>query len=179
MASWLDELDFENGDFDEVVPESARVPAYNFSVPYSFLFHNDNSVYPEDETYTALVESHTPIVELAPWDPGYQNLFLNISGGRYRYLGGDGYSSHYGRADHLGGNSQDAWLLEILTGQDIDPDRDFTGPDHTGYLDEAEIRLLAGILDVGFPFMTRCDDKTIPTGPLAGLPWGDPEAIPY
>jgi hypothetical protein len=178
-AFWVGELAFENGDLDAEVPESARVPAYNFSVPYSFLFHNDNSVYPEDAAYASLVESHAPVGELAPWDPGYQNLFVNNSGGTYRYLGGDGYASHYGRADELGGNSQNAWLLEILTGQDMDPEQTYTGADHTGFLSEAEVRLLSGIMDVGFPFMSRCDDKIIPSGPHAGQPWGDPEAIPY
>jgi hypothetical protein len=178
-ASWVDELDFAGGDFEAEVPESARVPAYNFSVPWSFLLHNDNVAYREADAYASLVESHEPIGELAPWDPAYQNLMVNLSGARYLYLGGDGYASHYGRADRLGGNSQDAWLLEILTGRDIEPARDFTGPDHTGYLDEAEVRLLTGIMDVGFPYMTRCDDKTIPSGPNAGQPWGDPQAIPY
>jgi hypothetical protein len=70
-------------------------------------------------------------------------------------------------------------LVEVLTGRDIDPDRDFVGPDHTMYLDEAQIRLLAGVMDVGFPFMSRCDDTVIGSGPNAGEPWGDPEALPY
>jgi len=176
---WLGELDFAAGDLDAEVPEAARVPGYDFSVPYSFLFHNDNISYREDPTYAALIASHEAVGELAPWDSGYQNLYVNLSGGRYLYLGGDGYASHYGRADRLGGNSQDAWLLEILTGRDLDPDRDFTGSDHTGYLTEAEIRLLAGVMDVGFPYMTRCDDKTIPSGPNAGESWGDPYVHPY
>lgn len=176
---WVDELDFEGGDFHGVVPVEAQVPDLAFSVPYSFLLHNDSKEYPEHEIYAGLVASHAPIGELAPWDPGYQNLYVNLEGGRYLYLGGDGYSSHYGRADHLGGNSQDAWLIEILSGRDIDPDRDFKGPDHTGYFSDGEVRLLAGIMDVGFPFMARCDDTTIPSGPNAGHPWGDPEAIPY
>lgn len=178
-ASWVNDLDFAGGDFDAELPAASRVPGYDFSVPWSFLFHNDNVAYREHELYAPLVQSHAPIGELAPWDPGYQNLLVNLSGGRYLYLGGDGYASHYGRADRLGGNSQDAWILEILTGRDIDPDRDFSGPDHTAYLDEAEVRLLTGVLDVGFPYMTRCDDRTIPSGPNMGEPWGDPQAIPY
>ena len=126
-----------------------------------------------------LVADHTPIGELAPWDPAYQNLMLNLSGARYYFLGGDGYASHYGRADRLGGNSQDAWLIEVLTGRDIEPARDFTGADHTGYLDDAQVRLLAAVMDVGFPYMSRCDDKVIPSGPNAGEPWGDPEVSEY
>jgi hypothetical protein len=178
-AAWVGDLDFAGGDFDATIPPASRIPAPAFSVPYSFLFHNDNVSYQEDPTYTALIAAHTPIGELAPWDPAYQNLYVNLSGARYLYLGGDGYASHYGRADRLGGNSKDAWLLEILTGRDLDPDRDFGGPDHTSYLSETEIRVLTGVLDVGFPYMTRCDDRTIPSGPNAGEPWGDPYALPY
>jgi hypothetical protein len=33
-----------------------------------------------------------------------------------------------------------------------------------------------GIIDLGFPYMARCDEKTIPSGPNAGLSWGDPFA---
>ena len=79
----------------------------------------------------------------------------------------------------MGGNAQNAWLIEILTGRDLDPERDFEGPDHTGYLDESEVRVLMGLMDLGFPFMARCDDRTIPSGPNAGAPWGDPDAIPF
>jgi hypothetical protein len=179
VAAWVAEYDFAAGDLESVLPEASRVAAHNFSVPYSFLFHDGNVVYQEDPLYAPLIAAHTPLAELAPWDPGYQNLFVNLSGARYLYLGGDGYASHYGRADRIGGNSQDAWLIEILTGRDVDPDRDFVGSDHTGYLDEAEIRLLTGIMDVGFPYMSRCDDTVIPSGPNAGEPWGDPEAVSY
>jgi hypothetical protein len=178
-ASWLDELDFGVLDLAAELPESARVPAHNFSVPWSFLLREDGVGYTEAAAYATLVDDYAPLGELAPWDPGYQNLMLNLSGGRYFYLGGDGYASHYGRADRLGGNAQDAWLIEILTGQDLEPERDFAGPDHTGYLDDAEVRLLVGIMDVGFPYMSRCDDRVIPSGPNAGEPWGDPEAIGY
>ncbi|MFP6684599.1 MAG: hypothetical protein VB934_07795, partial [Polyangiaceae bacterium] len=159
-----------------LVPENDRVPSYNFSVPYSWLMHDDNVAYKNHPTYAPLLAAHAPTGDLAPWDPGYQSLMLNQSAGRYYYLGGDGYQSHYGRADRLGGNSKDAWLIEILTGKDIEPARDFTGPDHTGYLSEAELRLLQAVMDVGFPYMSRCDDKTISSGPHAGQPWGDPQA---
>ena len=174
---WL--LDDLDPDFLDFVPEAERVPGYNFSVPYSWLLHNDNVQYSGHQEYATLVADHAPLGELAPWDPAYQNLMLNLSGARYYFLGGDGYASHYGRADSLGGNSQNAWLLEVLTGRDLEPDRDFTGPDHTGYLDETEVRLFAAIMDVGFPYMSRCDDKVIPSGPNAGEFWGDPEVIEY
>jgi hypothetical protein len=171
----LDELDPNYLDF---VPEGDRVPGYNFSVPYSWLFHDDNPAYRDAPEYSSLVAAHAPLGELAPWDPAYQNLLMH-PGGRYYFLGGDGYASHYGRADYLGGNSQNAWLLEVLGWGDLEPDRDFTGPDHSGYLNETELRLLAAVMDVGFPYMSRCDDKVIPSGPNAGEPWGDPEVIEY
>ena len=168
-------VDWVNADVATLVPESERVPAYNFSVPYSVLLHDDNVAYKEADEYKDLIASHTPTGPLAPWDPAYQNLFAYVDGD-YRYLGGDGWASHYGRADFLGGNSHNAWLIEILTGRNLHPEKDFTGEDHTGFLSETEVRLLQGIMDVGLPFMTRCDDKTIPSGPNTGQPWGDPAA---
>ena len=98
---------------------------------------------------------------------------------RYRYLGGDGYASHYGRADVIGGNSQNAWLIEILTGEDLDPVHTFEGLDHTQFLSESEIRTLRAVMDLGFPYTARCDDRTIISGPNAGLPWGDPVVTSY
>jgi hypothetical protein len=141
------------------VPENARVPSYNFSAPYSWVLDERDLAYRQHPIYAPLIAVHTPTADLAPRDPGYQSLRLNQAGGRYYYLGGDGQNSHHGRADHFGRNSKDAWLIEILTGQDIEPARDFMGPDHTGYLSEVEIRLVHAILDVGFPYMARCDDK--------------------
>jgi hypothetical protein len=70
--------------------------------------------------------------------------------------------------------SDTSYLLEVLTGSDLDSRRDYAGPDHTGYLDEEELRLIRALIDNGFPFMTRCDDLTVASGPNAGLPWGDP-----
>jgi hypothetical protein len=30
------------------------------------------------------------------------------------------------------------------------------------------------VLDTGFPYAARCDDRTVTVGPNAGQPWGDP-----
>ena len=160
------------------VPEESRVPGYDFSVPYSWLFRNGSREYREHEDFAPLVAAHAPVAELAPWDPAYQNLMV-FGPEVYRYLGGDGYASHYGRADVVGGNSQNAWLIEILTGEDVDPNLAFEGPDHTGYLSDAEIRMLRAVMDLGFPYTARCDDRVIPSGPNAGLPWGDPVVTEY
>ena len=171
-------IDLLNSELLDFVPEDRRVPGYDFSVPYSWLFHNDNREYREHEAFADLVASHAPIAALAPWDPAYQNLMLH-PGGTYRYLGGDGYASHYGRADALGGNARNAWLIEILSGVDRDPEQEFQGPDHTGFLSEAEVRLFQAVMDVGFPYMSRCDQRTVPSGPNAGGPWGDPVVTEY
>lgn len=167
-----------NQDMLSSIPEERRVPGHNFSAPYSWLLRNDNSTYQAHPQYTELIANHAPLAQLAPWDPAYQNLFLFEEGGA-RYLGGDGYVSHYGRADRLGGNSQDAWLLEILGAGDLNARHDFVGPDHSAFLSERERRLLMAVMDVGFPYAARCDDRTIPTGPNAGEPWGDPNVSPY
>jgi hypothetical protein len=45
-------------------------------------------------------------------------------------------------------------------------------------LDDAELRLVMAIIDNGFPYTARCDDRTIPSGPNAGQPWGDPVETP-
>ena len=160
------------------VPEEARVPGYDFSVPYSWYMRDGNPEYREHEAYASLVATHAPLAELAPWDPAYQNLMIFEQAG-YRYLGGDGYASHYGRADVIGGNAQNAWLIEILTGEDLDPNQQFDGPDHTQILDETELRMIRAVMDLGFPYTSRCDDRIIPSGPNEGLPWGDPIATPY
>jgi len=176
LTSWEDWLDAELAD---ETPEDARIRGAGFSVSWAYLLHDDNEAYQEDPEYAARMAAQEPLGELAPWDPGYQNLFVNVDGGRYRYLGGDGYASHYGRADRLGGNAQDAFLLEILTGDDLDPDQDFDGLDHTGLLSDDELRTWIGVMDLGFPYMSRCDDATVPSGPWAGEPWGDPVAVPW
>ena len=61
----------------------------------------------------------------------------------------------------------------------MDPTLTFAGPDHTGYLDEAEVRAIAAVIDVGFPFMAHCDDRLVPSGPHAGEPWGDVDVRPF
>ena len=163
-----------DADYMDFVPELDRVPGYDYSVAWSWLMRQDQTDYTTDPNYAALLSGYTPLAELAPWDPGYQNLFAN-DGSVLVYLSGFRHST-FGRSDLIGGNSRDSWLVEILSGRDISPVRDFTGPDHTGYLSDEEIRDLMAIIDLGFPYMARCDDKTVPTGPNAGQPWGDPVA---
>jgi len=59
--------------------------------------------------------------------PRLQNLFAPNGTDRLRYLGGF-RNSNFGRSDRQGGNSSDAWLVEILTGRDVDPRSRSTAP---------------------------------------------------
>lgn len=55
--------------------------------------------------------------------------------------------------------------------------RNYTGStDYKALLTPAQIRTVAALIDVGFPYMTRCDDKLAPSGPNARKPWGEPSA---
>jgi len=160
------------------IPIEERIPGYDFSVSYSWYMRDGNREYREHEDYAPLVATHAPLANLAPWDPAYQNLWVFEQFG-YRYLGGDGYASHYGRADVIGGNAQNAWLIEILTGDDLDPHHTFEGLDHTHLLTDVELRTLRAVMDLGFPYTARCDDRVITSGPNTGLPWGDPDVTSY
>jgi Arc/MetJ family transcription regulator len=57
------------------IPAASRVPAYNYSVSYSWLLRQDQTEYQSHADYSQLIASHAPIAALAPWDPAYQNLF--------------------------------------------------------------------------------------------------------
>lgn len=154
------------------VPVADRVPAYDYSVSWAWFFRREDTPYRVSSDWSSLISSYAPLADLAPWDPGYQNLFAPHGVDRLRYLGGF-RNTNFGRGDREGGNSRDAWLVEILTGRDVDPSLSFTGPDHRAFLTPLEIRELMGVIDLGLPFMAHCDDRTVPHGPHAGEPWGD------
>lgn len=159
------------------IPPANRVPAYNYSMAYSWVFKEDETEYKQSATWAPKIAAHAPLAELAPWDPAYVNLFAN-DGTRFIYLGSH-LSPNFGRADKLNGNSSDAWLIEILSGRNIDPVRNIGGtPNHAAMLTPSELRTFEAVIDLGFPYMTRCDDKLAPSGPNAGKPWGDIEVGP-
>ena len=153
------------------IPVDKRVPSYAYSLTYAWDFREDEAPYTSSSAFAGLIASKAPLAELAPWDPAYQNLFAN-DGSRFVYLSGY-FTSNFGRSDRLGGVAADSWLIEILTGKDLDPTREFKGVGHTGLLSEAEVRDVMSVIDVGFPFMATCDAKVAPSGPNAGKPWGD------
>jgi hypothetical protein len=167
-----------DANYRNFIPSGSRVPAYNYSMAYSWVFKEDEQPYVQSTEFAPKIAAHAPLAELAPWDPGYQNLFAN-DGTRYIYLSSF-LSPNFGRADRIGGSSSDSWLIEILTGRDIDKStRVFSQtPDHRTLLTDAEVRAFMAVIDIGFPYMSRCDDKLITSGPNAGKPWGDPNLTP-
>ena len=110
-----------DSNYRSFIPAGNRVPAYNYSMAWSWVFKEDEQEYRTSTAYAAKIAAHEPLATLAPWDPAYQNLFAN-DGTRYIYLSSF-LSPNFGRSDRLGGSSSDSWLIEILTGRNIDPDR--------------------------------------------------------
>ena len=156
------------------VPSAMRRPSYDYSVALAWTFREDESEYKTSSVWQPKIASWEPLGGLAPWDPAYQNLFASDGATRFVYLGGY-YTPNFGRSDRLGGISADAFLIEVLTGRDVDPTRAFTGTTkHVGLLSDDEIRTIMAVMDVGFPYMARCSDRTIPSGPNAGQAWGAP-----
>ena len=170
-GKWASQPGLADGAYLSFVPPEARVPSYRYSVSFAWNFREDEAPYKEHPAWAGPIASHAPLAGLAPWDPAYQNLFAHDTQ-RWVYLGGY-FTPNFGRSDRLGGVSRDAWLVEVLTGKDLDP-RPLPGFDHTGMLSDVEVRELLAVIDVGFPYMSRCDDDTVPAGPNAGKAWGDP-----
>lgn len=168
------------------VPTANRVPAYNYSVSYGWDFKEDESYYKQSSNYSALIASHAPLGKLAPWDPAYQNLAAadNSTSPRTFFYLSNWNDSNFGRSSRLGGISSDSGLIELLSGQNIDPKHNYLTPSvaHTGLLTNNEIRTIMAVLDVGYPFTSRCDDRIIAASgtpsPNAGKPWGDPFVKP-
>jgi hypothetical protein len=168
---WATEPSLANTEYMNSIPADKRVPGYNYSMAYSWVLRKDQNEYKQNPAYADLIGSFAPLGALAPWEPGYQNLFARDSTG-LRYLSNYTHTG-FGRSSRPGGNSSDSWLIEILSGRDISP-RDFIGADHTGYLTENEQRAMMAVIDLGFPYMARCSDRVVPSGPNTGKPWGDP-----
>lgn len=170
---WATQPGLADPAYMATVPPAQRVPGYNYSVTWAWLMHEDETEYRTSSEYASLIASQAPLGAMASWDPAYQNLFAHDNS-RWIYLGGY-FTPNFGRGDRVGGVSQDAWLLEILTGEDLDPARTYTGAvAHEGMMSDVELRELKAVIDVGWPFMLRCDDRTVPSGPNAGTPWGQP-----
>ena len=158
----------------DFVPESERVPAYNWSVARSYMLEDAAQI----EAFIPADDPYLPQGDLAPWDPGYQALAITdpTDTNRFLYLSDYPYGAHLGRGGRF---SDTSFLLEVLTGNDLSQRHDFSGtPEeqaaHTSLLTEEEIRLLMAVIDNGMPFMATCADKIIPSGPNAGQPWGQP-----
>lgn len=172
---WATTHNLADADYMAFVPEAERVPGFNYSMSYAWVFRAAGSDY--QAQFAGPMAEHQPLAGLAPWDPAYQNLFA-IDDQGFVYLSGI-YDSNFGRSDRLGGNSRDSWLVELLSGRELSTLRQLVGRDHTHDLSDVEQRTLMALIDVGFPYMARCDERTVPAGLNAGLPWGDPETSHY
>jgi hypothetical protein len=166
---WAQEPHVLSGQLN-AVPVANRVPGYNWSVARIAFLERDQ----QRQAFIPTSDPYKPQGELAPWDPAYQTLMLSdtSSADRFYFLSDHPYATQVGRGGRW---SNTSYLLEVLTGRDLAM-KTYTGMDHTSMLDQAEIRMLMAIIDNGMPFMARCSDTTVPTGPNAGKPWGDPVA---
>ncbi len=164
-SSWED-VTFNT--YRSFLPEAARVPSYNFSVAYSFFLRDDHEDY--KAYYADEIASHAPLAELAPWDPGYQNLFL-----KNYYINSFDRLTAVGRVPKEHGNAKRSYLIEVLEPTlDLDPDRSFTASAHADVnLTEAERRSIQAVLDAGFPYAARCNDVPVPSGPNTSEGWGE------
>lgn len=177
-GKWASTTGLADPAYLAAVPSGLRVPSYEYSTAFAWTLREDETEYKTSSAWSDKIASWQPLADIAPWDPAYQNLFASDGSTRWVYLGGY-YTPNFGRSDRFGGISSDAFLLEVLTGNDLDPMRSFSGsPSHVGMMSDDEVRLLMAVMDVGFPFSARCSDRTIPSGPNAGQPWGAPTSTP-
>ncbi|MGJ8664350.1 MAG: hypothetical protein ACSHWU_11905, partial [Marinicella sp.] len=158
-----------NNNYASLVPISERVYGFNWSAARNYII-TEGSDYIDEFINPA--DPYQPMGALAPWDPGYQALFLPDNNNELYYLTDYPYQSHFGRG---GSFAKTSYLLEVLLDQDLDPRKDYSGSyDHSGLLTSQEITSLKALIDNGFPYMSQCDDKIVTEGINAGLPWGDP-----
>ena len=176
-GKWATQTGLFNPAYLNSVPQNQRVAGYNWSVSHDWYLQRADSEYQNAPEYASKRAAQQPIGELAPWDPGYQALHARSTTGDLLYLADDMFAGHMGRSSTLLGNSRRSFLAEVLTGQDLDPSQSYSGYDHSSLLSEEEKRLLFAVLDIGFPYMARCDDQVIPSGPNAGEFWGDPVPV--
>jgi hypothetical protein len=174
-GKWATTPNLADAAYMASVPVDKRVPAYNYSVTFAWNMREDEAAYRMHPAYSSLIASYVPVADIAPWDPAYQNLFAH-DGSRWVYLGGY-LTPNFGRSDRIGGVAQDSWLVEILSGRDLDKNRGALSVDHKAFVTESELRDIISVIDVGFPFMATCDARTVPVGPNAGQPWGSPRPM--
>ncbi|WP_223789438.1 hypothetical protein [Marinicella meishanensis] len=165
-SKWADVV---NNNYDTLVPVNERVYGYAWSAARNYIITEGSDYINE---FIDPMNPYQPMGALTPWDPGYQALFLPDENGELYFLTDIPYPSHFGRG---GDFAQTSYLLGVLTGQDLDPRKNYTGNyDHSSLLTDQEVIALKALIDNGFPYMSRCDDKTVTEGINAGLPWGDP-----
>ena len=164
---WMESIRGDYAAYLASLPAAEVVRGYDWSPARDFVLQDE----PYRSTFIDQATPRQPLASLAPWDPAYQTLFLTENpGDRLYYLTAYEYAVNVGRG---GDYARTSFLLEVLTGRDLDPRRDYSGPDHTNYLSEREVRMLIALIDNGFPYAARCADRVVPSGPNIGRPWGD------
>lgn len=158
-----------NQNYDSLVPVNDRVYGFNWSAARNYVITEGGDY---EDVFINPTNPFQPMGGLAPWDPGYQALFLPDVNQELYFLTDYAYPTNFGRG---GSFAKTSYLLGVLMGENLDPRKTYTGSyDHSSLLTEQEIVSLKSLLDNGFPYMSKCDDKTIPEGINAGLNWGDP-----
>ena len=173
-GKWAKTPGLASSSYLSFVPANRRVPSYAYSLSMAWVFRSEQSAYKQYSLYAKGIQSHSPMGALAPWDPAYQNLFATNAQGSPYYLSGHRYLSHVGRSDKLGGYARDGYLMEVLTNDtSVFPGLDYKGRDHSKDLTPVELQAFKAVIDIGFPYMAKCSDKKITTGPNKGKDWCD------
>ncbi|MDB5037239.1 MAG: hypothetical protein JWQ35_767 [Bacteriovoracaceae bacterium] len=160
------------------VPQNLRRPSYDFSVSYSWLFNlnRENGQYPA--LFPDQFANQTALSNLAPYDPGYQNLWRRgkdvFGGDTAYYLNQIMAYVNVGRSsDLMGGISSLSYLISVLINQQLDKTKPLPKVDHSQWLTEDEKRIFMGVVDLGMPYMATCNEKIVQSGPYTGLSWGE------
>lgn len=156
-------------DYLSALPGNEIVRGYNWSPALEFVLREGDEYL---NTFVNAANPAAPVASYAPWDPGYQMLMISQPGtdGDYRYLTDWQFQTQVGRG---GDWSRTSYLLEVLTGRDLDSRNDYSGPDHSGLFSDQEIRQLMALIDNGFPYASECGSQQVSNGPNAGFAWGD------
>jgi len=128
-----------------VVPPAELSPHTTTRSRWAWFFQREDAPYRVSADWSPLDLELRTAGRISHRGPGYQTSFAPNGTDRLR-LSRRLRNSNFGRSDRQGGNSSDAWLVEILTGRDVDPSLTFTGPDHTSFLTELEVRELMGVM---------------------------------
>ena len=162
-ALW-DVLPITFSNYLTFMADKTRVAGHDFSVTYAWTMSSDETIY--RQIYADQVASGEPWSGRArSVGSGLPELVPTNSDSWY-YLSSGALKTAFGRANESPGASSGSFLIEVLTGRNLDTAKAYVGAqNHVGMLTEAELRSLMAVIDVGMPYMAHCDDKLIRPGP--------------